>query len=176
MRLDHDWIADHVPHQGRMCLLDEVLSWDSQQLLCRTGTHRCHDHPLRAHGRLGSACAIEYAAQAAAVHGALLALSGMVPIADGTGPGSRAGAGMLVGARALELAVERLDDIAEDLLVGALRLHADARSARYGFELQQADAGGGGARRRLAQGRLSIWLLTAGAAPAAPAPQAPGPG
>jgi predicted hotdog family 3-hydroxylacyl-ACP dehydratase len=167
MRLERDWIAAHLPHQGRMCLLDEVLSWDPQQLQCRTGTHRRADHPLRAHGRLGGACALEYAAQAAAVHGALLALSGVLHTAGGagagagagadagTGVGANVGAGMLVGARAIELAVERLDDIAEDLLVGAVRLYADARSALYSFELQQANAG---APRRLAHGRLSLWL------------------
>ncbi|HAJ12631.1 MAG TPA: 3-hydroxylacyl-ACP dehydratase, partial [Comamonadaceae bacterium] len=27
--LDHRWIAAHIPHQGSMCLLDEVLTWDA---------------------------------------------------------------------------------------------------------------------------------------------------
>jgi predicted hotdog family 3-hydroxylacyl-ACP dehydratase len=69
--LNRAWIAAHIPHQGRMCLLDEVIDWDRRQIRCRSATHRAPDNPLRSHGRLGSACGIEYAAQAMALHGAL---------------------------------------------------------------------------------------------------------
>ena len=71
MRFDRGWIEAHIPHQGRMCLLDEVRAWDQAGVECASRTHRAPDHPLRAHGRLGSACLLEYAAQAMAVHGAL---------------------------------------------------------------------------------------------------------
>ena len=27
MRLDREWIERHIPHQGNMCLLDEVQAW-----------------------------------------------------------------------------------------------------------------------------------------------------
>ncbi len=160
MRLDHAWIAAHIPHQGRMCLLDEVLSWDAQQLLCRAGSHRAADHPLRAHGRLGGACAIEYAAQAAAVHGALLQPSAP------SRPGVDAGPRLLASARAVELAVRRLDDIAGDLLISAVRLQDDARGALYAFVLQEqlaADAGAApGPQRRLAHGHLTLWRGSGG--------------
>src|SRR2546430_15076222 len=73
MPLDRQWIEQHIPHKGRMCLLDEVLSWDAARIRCRSATHRSPDNPLRLHGRLGAACGIEYAAQAMAVHGALVA-------------------------------------------------------------------------------------------------------
>ena len=53
LKLDHAWIAAHIPHQGSMCLLDEVLSWDLQRISCRSISHRAPDNPLRAHGRLG---------------------------------------------------------------------------------------------------------------------------
>src|SRR2546430_8967757 len=75
MPLDRQWIEQHIPHKGRMCLLDEVLSWDAARIRCRSATHRSPDNPLRLHGRLGAACGIEYAAQAMAVHGALVAAS-----------------------------------------------------------------------------------------------------
>ena len=71
MRLDRGWIESHIPHRARMCLLDEVVSWDAARISCRAVSHRDPDHPLRAHGRLGVACGVEYAAQAMAVHGAL---------------------------------------------------------------------------------------------------------
>src|SRR2546429_2675949 len=75
MPLDRQWIEQHIAHKGRMCLLDEVLSWDAARIRCRSATHRSADNPLRLHGRLGAACGIEYAAQAMAVHGALLSAS-----------------------------------------------------------------------------------------------------
>ena len=71
--LNRAWIEAHIPHQGRMCLLDEVIAWDAHTIRCRSGGHRAADNPLRAQGRLGIACGIEYAAQAMAVHGALAA-------------------------------------------------------------------------------------------------------
>jgi predicted hotdog family 3-hydroxylacyl-ACP dehydratase len=139
LKLDRDWIAAHIPHQGSMCLLDEVVSWDLQRICCRSTSHRAPDNPLRAHGRLGAACAIEYAAQAVAVHGALM----QNPTA------SPSGFGMLTSARRVELAVVRLDDLPNELLVSAQRLHSDAASALYSFALQDGE-------RLLAQGRLSL--------------------
>jgi predicted hotdog family 3-hydroxylacyl-ACP dehydratase len=56
-----------------MCLLDEVIGWDAERITCTSSSHRSVDNPLRARGRLGIACGIEYAAQAMAVHAALIA-------------------------------------------------------------------------------------------------------
>ena len=56
-----------------MCLLDCVETWDEERIHCRASSHRAMDNPLRVCERLGTACGIEYAAQAMAVHGALLA-------------------------------------------------------------------------------------------------------
>src|SRR5579859_2612108 len=100
MRLDHDWIAAHVPHQGRMCLLDAILSWNPTLIECSAGSHRAPDHPLRAHGRLGSASLIEYAAQAMAVHGALLES----PASDAARRAAPS-VGMLTSVRSVELKV-----------------------------------------------------------------------
>jgi predicted hotdog family 3-hydroxylacyl-ACP dehydratase len=142
------WIEAHIPHQGTMCLLEEVLSWDAQTIVCRSTSHRSPDNPLRAHGRLGAACAIEYAAQAIAIHGALLQ---PMPSAD-------AGRfGLLASARDVELLVARLDDIQQDLRVSAQRLHSDSRGALYAFELHEQDC-------LLVRGRASL-LLDAAKAP-----------
>jgi predicted hotdog family 3-hydroxylacyl-ACP dehydratase len=144
LKLDRDWIAAHIPHHGSMCLLDEVLSWDLQRICCRSTSHRAPDNPLRSHGRLGAACAIEYAAQAVAVHGALMKNPTLKsPTATGSG------FGMLTSARRVEFAVARLDDLPNELLVSAQRLHSDAVSALYSFALQDGE-------RLLAQGRLSL--------------------
>jgi predicted hotdog family 3-hydroxylacyl-ACP dehydratase len=136
------WIEAHIPHQGTMCLLDEVLSWDEQNIVCRSTTHRAADNPLRAHGRLGAACAIEYAAQAIAIHGALLQPEVV---------GERTGFGLLASARDVEMLVARLDDIQQDLRVSAQRLHSDLRGALYAFALHEHDC-------LLVRGRASLLL------------------
>src|SRR6202000_3260510 len=74
-RMDRAWIEAHIPHQGSMCLLDEIESWDARQLRCRSASHRNAAHPLKRHARLGIACGIEYVVQAMAVHGAIAAQS-----------------------------------------------------------------------------------------------------
>ena len=112
MLLNRAWIEARIPHQGRMCLLDEVLDWNAQHIRCRTATHRAPDNPLRSHGRLGVACGIEYAAQAMALHGALAggAAGGAV---DALAGGS-ARVGLLASVRDVRLMVPRLDDIESD--------------------------------------------------------------
>jgi predicted hotdog family 3-hydroxylacyl-ACP dehydratase len=136
MRLDHAWIEEHIPHQGRMCLLDEVIAWDAERISCRSGTHRAADHPLRAHGRLGIACGIEYAAQAMAVHGALIA--GALDIGP-DGP-ARPAAGLLASVRGVRFHVLRLDDVRGDLICDAVRVAGDRSRALYEFELRSGAA------------------------------------
>ena len=151
MPLDRQWIEQHIPHKGRMCLLDEVLAWDATRIRCRSNTHRAADNPLRAHGRLGAACGIEYAAQAMAVHGALIAAS--APLASTVSSHLRGSIGATVGylasVRNVALNVSRLDDLEEELVAAAERVTGDARTVLYEFSVS---SGG----RLLLSGRASI--------------------
>ncbi len=139
--LDHAWIDAHIPHQGSMCLLDSVVHWDRQRIQCRASSHSSPDNPLRSRGQLGSACGIEYAAQAMAVHGALLAP------ADGTRPR----AGFLVSVRGATLHVPRLDDIGADLDIEAVCLSGNDDNILYQFSLRAAG-------RLLVDGRAAVVL------------------
>jgi predicted hotdog family 3-hydroxylacyl-ACP dehydratase len=65
-------IARLLPHAGNMVLIDGVTSWDETSIVCVTESHRSPTNPLRLRGRLASVHAIEYAAQAAAIHGGLI--------------------------------------------------------------------------------------------------------
>ena len=123
--LNHAWIANHIPHQGSMCLLDNVEAWDQETISCRASSHRNIDNPLRAHGQLGIACGIEYAAQAMAVHGALLA-----PVES-----SRPRVGYLVSVRGVTIAVTRLDDIHADLLITANCIMSSENNTLYQFSV-----------------------------------------
>jgi predicted hotdog family 3-hydroxylacyl-ACP dehydratase len=140
-RLDHDWIARHIPHQGRMCLLDGVDAWDRQRIECRASSHRAFDNPLRANNRLGAACGIEYAAQAMAVHGALLAPPGS----------TSARVGYLVSVRGTQLHVVRLDDIAADLRVEATCITRSGNNILYQFSVSAAG-------QPLLEGRAAVVL------------------
>ena len=125
-------IARRIPHQGRMCLLDAVTKWDAERIVCQASSHRAPDNPLRAGGRLGAACGVEYAAQAMAVHGALLAESVEATCAGAAPPR----VGYLASVRSVTLHVQRLDTIASDLTVTAERLLGDANHILYSFRLE----------------------------------------
>lgn len=144
---DRAWIARHIPQQGSMCLLDGVEAWDEQHIRCRAGTHRAPGNPLRAFGRLGAACGIEYAAQAMAVHGALLAPTGNIA----------APVGYLVSVRDTQLHVPRLDDIATDLEVCATSVVRGGNNILYRFSVTAAGI-------LLLQGRATI-VIDAGLLP-----------
>jgi predicted hotdog family 3-hydroxylacyl-ACP dehydratase len=138
MRLNRAWIESRIPHQGRMCLLDEVIAWSAARVRCRSSTHREADNPLRAYGRLGVACGIEYAAQAMAVHGALVAASSSADL-DAPLAGSPA-AGFLAAVRDVRFHSLRLDDVQGDLICDAVRMAGDAITALYEFELRSEAA------------------------------------
>jgi predicted hotdog family 3-hydroxylacyl-ACP dehydratase len=138
--LDRSWIERHIPHKGRMCLLDEVVSWDATRICCRSSTHRASDNPLRSRGRLGAVCGIEYAAQAMAVHGALVAAS--APLAAAVASNARASIGTVIGylasVRNVALYVARLDDLANDLIASAERITGDNRTVLYEFSVSDS--------------------------------------
>jgi predicted hotdog family 3-hydroxylacyl-ACP dehydratase len=125
--IDRARIAALIPHAGTMCLLDEVTAWDDRSIRCRAISHRDPGNPLAAGGRLGAACGVEYAAQAMALHG------GLTGAVDG-----RPVAGFLASLRALVLQVDRLDDLAGDLIVEAERLAGEAASVSYRFSVHHA--------------------------------------
>ncbi len=151
MPLDRELIERHITHKGRMCLLDEVLAWDATRIRCRSSSHRTADNPLRAHGRLGAACGIEYAAQAMAVHDALIASS--APLASTVSRSVRGSIGDSVGylasVRNVALHVARLDDLEVDLIATAERITGDGRTVLYEFSVW-------GAPQLLLSGRASI--------------------
>jgi predicted hotdog family 3-hydroxylacyl-ACP dehydratase len=139
--INRDAIAALVPHSGGMVLLDQVVSWDDSCIMCRTRSHLDPANPLRRAGRLAATCGIEYALQAAALHGGLAAGGVAQP------------AGFLAALRDVTLYIDRLDDPAfGDLHVEArLERHEDGGSI-YALELRSQ------ARKVLLSGRAIIAL------------------
>jgi predicted hotdog family 3-hydroxylacyl-ACP dehydratase len=149
--LSHAQIEALVPHRGAMCLLDRMLSRSETRIECTALNHRDPGHPLRTRSGLLASAAIEYAAQAAALHGALGAEAA----------GVEAAPGFLASARDVRLAVLRLDDLptaptatgatADELRIVATRQAGDATRLLYGFEVSHDGAS-------IATGRLAVVL------------------
>jgi predicted hotdog family 3-hydroxylacyl-ACP dehydratase len=139
--LDRAGIAARIPHGGRMCLLDALLWWSADGIRCRAVSHRDPGHPLRHGDALPAPVAIEYAAQAMALHGALCAAPGAAPRA-----------GFLAAVRGVRLRVPRLDTVEGALIVSAQRLAGDSGQALYTFALHdESDA-------LLVEGRATVIL------------------
>jgi predicted hotdog family 3-hydroxylacyl-ACP dehydratase len=141
--LDHAGIAQLIPHAGRMCLLARVDAWDAQRIHCTATGHTAPDHPLRSASGLLASAAIEYAAQAAAVHGGLQARAA----------GRAATPGFLASARGVRLHRLRLDDLRGELDIDVEHLAGDQHQRLYAFTLRHAGAA-------VADGRLAVVLDT----------------
>lgn len=122
-----------------MCLIQAIETWDAHSISCLSRTHRDPLNPLRGYAGLQAVHLIEYGAQAAAVHGGLLAH------AEGRAPPP----GLLSALRSVRIEADRIDGIPEDLHIEARRLLADAGGWVYGFAVSAAG-------RPLASGRLSV--------------------
>ena len=138
MKLDRAGIERLVPHAGAMCLLEEVLEWDENTIVCRATSHRDAANPLRSSDGLAAIIGVEYAAQAVAVHGGL--------------SGEKSSRGYLAALRDIAFSVARLDGERGDLVVSATRVAAESGRLLYDFRLE-----GGG--RELIRGRLSVVLV-----------------
>src|SRR5438132_11234436 len=110
--IDKPQIRTLIPHAGTMCLLDNVIDWDDESIVCITNTHRDKTNPLRRDGRLSSLNALEYGAQAAAIHGGLRARAA----------GTIAPACYLAALRDAHLYFVRRDVIAMPLEIHTLRV------------------------------------------------------
>jgi predicted hotdog family 3-hydroxylacyl-ACP dehydratase len=133
-------IVEMIPHAGTMCLLDEIVTWDTETISCRSMRHRAADNPLREGGSLGGLCGIEFAAQAMAAHGRL---AGAV--------GERPRAGFIASLRDIVCRVERLDQLDGDLTITATRLMGDDERVIYGFAIANG-------AREILSGRATVVL------------------
>ncbi|MBA3598990.1 MAG: hydroxymyristoyl-ACP dehydratase [Methylibium sp.] len=122
--MDHAGIAARIPHAGRMCLLDRLEAWSDTHIRCSATSHADAGNPMRSASGLLAPCAIEYAAQAMALHGALLRAPATLP-----------SPGYLASVRSVACHVLRLDDVAGALQIEAERLAGDGGPVLYRFSV-----------------------------------------
>jgi predicted hotdog family 3-hydroxylacyl-ACP dehydratase len=137
--LTREQIQARVPHGGHMCLLDLVETWDEATITCRAAAPTAA-HPLARESGLPAAAAVEYAAQAAAVHGALLD--------DADGPRH----GLLAKLTDVDLSDALVDEGGGLLTVTAELLARVESGCQYRFEVRNE-------RVSIARGRLLVAFL-----------------
>ena len=150
--LTRDGIAALIPHSGTMCLLERLAAWDLQRIVCVASNHRDAANPLRSRSGLLASAAIEYAAQAMALHGALVDQAAGTPATPG----------YLASARGVQLHALRLDNLPlaaddsepDELRIEAVRQAGDERQILYAFSVSHAG-------RPVAEGRAAVVLNTA---------------
>lgn len=135
--------CDYLPHSAAMCLIQEVVCHDPESIVCSASSHRDLTNPLRSNNRLSAINAVEYAAQAMAIH------AGCVYQSNGeTSPLK----GFLASVRELTCYEQYLDHLLDDLIVTASRHALVADGFSYRFEIRSRD-------KLVMKGRLSIRVL-----------------
>jgi len=132
--LTHAQIEVHLPHAGSMVLLDRIVRYDQTRIVCEAAPPT-PEHPLARAEGVPAVAAVEYAAQAAALHGALL---------DGN---SEPRHGMLAKLSEVELTGDWLGVPSSPLTVEAELLVRGESGCMYWFTVH--DQQGSGARGRL---------------------------
>jgi len=139
MRVDRERLEYLIPHKQTMCLLDGVLDFDDEMIVCLSDSHRRHDHPLLRGGMLNAVHAVEYAAQAIAAHESLTSDS----------DSGRLSGGYLVALRDVYVHCDRLDTVRSTLVVTARRLLKSEEGVIYEFQVTAE-------REPVADGRATI--------------------
>jgi predicted hotdog family 3-hydroxylacyl-ACP dehydratase len=108
-------LAQFIPHSGPMVLLDRVVTWDENSIVCLAKSHKDPANPLRLNGCLSSVQTIEYTAQAVSLHAALMCIYTQKPI-DGLAEAKAIETGFLAVVRDFELLDVCLDDFDDEFL------------------------------------------------------------
>ena len=146
-QLGPDEISHLIPHSGAMCMLSHLDRWDLQHIVCCANNHRDgRAHRCAPRSGLLSSALIEYAAQAMALHGALV----------GQAQGKAVRPGYLASVRSTRMHVLTLHDLpaapTDKLRIEATQQAGDERQLLYAICREpRRPATGRGARRRGAQ-------------------------
>ena len=125
-----------------MCFLDGVTQWDLNQICC-TAPMPDERHPLIRQGKVPAITAVEYAAQATALHGALLDSA------------TTSRSGMLAKLRDVDVHCTWYPVGETTLSVQATLIARTMQGCLYSFDVSTA-------RQRIASGRLLVAFPSSG--------------
>ena len=120
-----------LPHQGGMFLLERVIASGRDDIICATRSHLQPHNPLRHDQCLPAHAAIEYAAQAAGIHGGLLNRDLF--------PDAPAQMGYLAVISNALWSVERLDDLPDELIIYAKRTAVTPGGRAYRVRIEHCN-------------------------------------
>ena len=127
MRLTGAALADLLPQRDAMRMLDAVEWYDAQSIVCTSSRHADPANPLAEDGRLSPLAGIEFAAQAMAAHGALVAL-----------PAGGSARGWLARVRDCVVQCDRMDRLPAPLRIEAECIGTSERALSYRFSISAA--------------------------------------
>lgn len=141
--LNKDAIAEHIPHAGQMVLLDKCISYSKNGLSCLSLSHIDTSNPLRTENGLSATCGIEYAAQAIALHSALL-------------NGGNTGLGFLAICKNITFKLRYLDTITTEIQISVKYISGSAELGllQYGFVISASEG-----KQELLSGELGIAII-----------------
>ncbi len=140
--IERDELCALIPHAEGMCLLDKVQYWDQSSVECYSNSHLLPHNPLRTHNQLAAVHAIEYAAQAMAVHGSILAREqGIQPVQ-----------GFIAALRNVRLHVGYIHDKPDSLYIRAEALLHNTNAMIYTFIVTAGEM-------PIADGRISVMTV-----------------
>ena len=134
--MDRARIEKLLPHSGGMVLIDRVVSWSREEIVCGAFSHRNPRHPLRTSSGLSVLAGIEYAGQAIALHSSLTSDEPLV-------------GGVLAILRDVRWEPVDMSSIEDEVMTTAKQLVKNSGAATYTFGLT---AGG----RKLLAGTATV--------------------
>ena len=141
MNLSSQALTKLTPHGSGMLLIDKVLNYDADSILCQTHSHQKTNNPLISHGNLASIILVEYASQAAALHAGLNQQE------------FTQGKPAFVGAvKSVKLYAESISNLETMLNISARCLLSNNNGAIYAFEVESAT--------KIAEGQIHLILPT----------------
>lgn len=145
--LNQQQIEALIPHARAMSLLTKVVEVSNDHIRCTSISHRSRDNPLRDQDGLAAVNLVEYAAQAAAVHGPCWELQA----AAGSADASPSAGGFVVALKGIQLgAINDISTVNDELNIEVRKLLKNADGLIYQFEVNTK----GG--HSLATGRLTV--------------------
>jgi predicted hotdog family 3-hydroxylacyl-ACP dehydratase len=130
--LEKHQIEALLPHQGAMFLIERVVTYTRDDIICTTRSHLNPINPLRHANSLPAHVSIEYAAQAAGIHGGLLNRDLF--------PDAPAQMGYLAVISKAEWFVERLDNLSNELTIYARRTAVTPGGRAYQVRIEHSGA------------------------------------
>ena len=127
MHLDRTALAGLLPHSGSMVLIDNVVAWSEKKLVCETRRHLDASFPLKEYDVVPASAGIELAAQAMAIHVALV---------RDDGPKQ----GLLTHVKNICFGNSSLNDASDLLTIEVRADRIGIRGCSYSFEIKSGGA------------------------------------